>query len=299
VVVVDRSGDGHDEVARAVVGTVVAVHVVTDGGPDALGRAPDGTPEGVVAEDRFEEAFTGHVGRVVVGHGEFFEDDAAFGLELDGVERRRGDHVGEDVDRVVEVDVAHPGVVAGVLLRGRGVVLAADRLEGDRDVERGARRRPLEEEVLEEVRGAALSGLLVAGAHGDPEADGRAAGPGHLLGEDADARREEGAPHECVARRAEGELDRVEWEGDRAVHRVEPTGPHLSTARPSELAPELGDGRADKQTVQSVLRGDRVREPSTGHPPASSSAAGRRSSGGPEQTSPALLQADMPRGATL
>jgi len=47
-------------------------------------------------------------------------------------------------------------VEARVLLGGERVELPADRVEGDRDVQGGALRGALEEEVLEEVRAAVL-----------------------------------------------------------------------------------------------------------------------------------------------
>lgn len=69
-------------------------------------------------------------------------------------------------------------------------MLATDGVERHGDVERRAGPRPLEQQVLEEVRRAEVrrragcsadsgtGGRLVAGARGDPEADGRAARPG-------------------------------------------------------------------------------------------------------------------------
>ena len=70
------------------------------------------------------------------------------------VSSERGDHVAEHVDRQRQVLVEDPRVEAGVLLGGEGVELTADRVERDRDVERGALRGALEQQVLEEVRAA-------------------------------------------------------------------------------------------------------------------------------------------------
>jgi hypothetical protein len=166
---------------------------------------------------------TRDVARVVVRHGELLEDDPALGLELLGVDEAGGDHVGEHVDGHREVAVPHLGVVAGVLLGGDGVVLAADRVERHRDVERRARRGALEEQVLEEVRGAEVAGLLVAGSDGDPHADGRAAAAGHVLAEDAHAGRQDRAPDAGAARRLHGELGEVEGEFYGAGHQRHPT----------------------------------------------------------------------------
>jgi hypothetical protein len=68
----------------------------------------------------------------------------------------------DDADRHRQIEIAHLGVVAGVLLRRHRVVLAADRVERDGDVERGAGRRALEEQVLEKVRRPVGHGHLIA-----------------------------------------------------------------------------------------------------------------------------------------
>ena len=132
-----------------------------------------------------------------------------------------------------EVAILHLGVVAGVLLGRHRVVLAADRVEGDRDVERGARGRALEEQVLEEVRGAearrrgAVAGgdriRFVAGADGDPVAERGAAGARDLLAEDADTARKHGPPDQRIAGCGEREVGQTEGEVDCAVHPLHPT----------------------------------------------------------------------------
>jgi hypothetical protein len=62
------------------------------------------------------------------------------------------------------------GVVAGVLLGGERVEVAADRVELLGDLLRGTPPRALEQQVLEVVRGACLRRRLVARAdvHPDP-----------------------------------------------------------------------------------------------------------------------------------
>lgn len=118
----------------------------------------------MIAQHGLEEPLARDIRRIVVGHRELFEDDAALGFELLGVENGRGHHVGEHLDRHRQVAVAHLRVVAGVLLGGERVVFAADGVERDRDVEGRASGRALEEQVLEEVRGPEGLGQLVAGA---------------------------------------------------------------------------------------------------------------------------------------
>ena len=105
---------------------VVLPHRVPRDVADRRGRAADRPTQGVSAQDSCRELLVHDVGRVVVVHRELFEDHAALGLELVGVEPGRRDHVGDDVDRHRQVVVEHPGVVAGVLLAGGGVGLTTD-----------------------------------------------------------------------------------------------------------------------------------------------------------------------------
>ena len=158
---VDGTRDGDHEIAWAVVGAIVLPDGVAADRADRLGAASDGSTQRVIAEDRFEEALTRDVARVVIRHGELFEDHAALVLEVHRVEHRRCEHVGEHTHRHVEVAIAHLREVAGVLLGGERVVLASHRIEGHRDVERAAGFRALEEQVLEEVRRAVGHGLLI------------------------------------------------------------------------------------------------------------------------------------------
>ena len=102
----------------------------------------------------------------------------------------------DDVDRHRQVVVEHPGVVAGVLLAGGGVRLAADGVERLGDVHRGAPRGALEQQVLEEVRRAVVAVGLVARADADPGADGRRAQARHVLGQHPDPAGQDGTAHE-------------------------------------------------------------------------------------------------------
>jgi hypothetical protein len=95
-------------------------------------------------------------------------DHALLALDLVGVEAGVAEHVDEHVER----DVARLGgaldVVAGQLLAGERVELAADRVDLGRDVTRGRPPlRALEEHVLGEVGDAALLAPLVARAGGE------------------------------------------------------------------------------------------------------------------------------------
>ena len=63
-------------------------------------------------------------------------------------------------------------VVAGVLARGERIQLTTDGVHGLRDLDSRTRRRRLEQQVLEVVRGTGLRRRLVARAHPDPDAEG-------------------------------------------------------------------------------------------------------------------------------
>ncbi len=187
---VDGAGHGDDEVARTVVRPVVLPHRRSRRRADRLGASADRAAERMLPQHGLEEALVGDVSGVVARHREFLQNDAALVLELVGIEKGRREHVGEDLDRHRQVAILHLRVVAGVLLRGERIVLPADGVERDRDVERRAFRRALEEQVLEEVRrsvGRRVRGigpLLVARPDGDPEADRDASAARHLFAQD-------------------------------------------------------------------------------------------------------------------
>src|SRR2546426_6010587 len=102
------------------------------------------------------------------------------------------DHVGEVVDRHLEVPVEHARVVARVLLAGEGVDITAHRIEALCDVQRRPRRGSLEEQVLEEMARAADPVRLIARAGQHPEAHRDGADAWHPLRDDPKARSELG-----------------------------------------------------------------------------------------------------------
>ena len=126
--------------------------------------------------------------RVVVDHRDLLEHDLA--LRVDVGERRREDHVRHHVERDVEVVVGDARVDDGRLARGGRVELAAHRVEELGDLDGVVAFRPLEEQVLDEVRDAGLGDGLVARAGADPEADRGRANAFDPLGDHTLARRE-------------------------------------------------------------------------------------------------------------
>ena len=208
----------------------------------------------MIAENGLEEALVGDVGRVVVGHRKFLENHAALGLELLGVDQRRREHVGQHVDGHRQVTVLHLGVVAGVLLGRHRVVLAADGVERDRDVESGTSGRSLEQQVLEKVRRAVGGRELVARTDRNPEARRGASRPRNTLAQDPHAARKHGPANKTVSGCGEGQLREVERECDYAIHRIEPTSSFdPANEAPSSRTPQTGGTNEDKQTGLSVL----------------------------------------------
>ena len=218
-VVVDRPRDGDHEILRAVVCAVVADHGVAGDRPDRRGVTADRAAKRVRAHHRLEEPLARDIRRIVVGHRQFFENHAAFVLEVGRIDQRRREHVCEHIDRHQQVTVAHLGVVAGVLLGRHRVVLAADSVEADGDVEGAARRRSLEQQVLEEVRRPVRGGLFVARTDRNPVADGGAAGSGDLLTQNPYAARQNASSNERVSGCGERQFGQVKGESDGAVHR--------------------------------------------------------------------------------
>src|SRR5213596_2779054 len=92
-----------------------------------LARAEDRASERMALPELCgEEVMDQVVGRVL-HHLDLLEHNRLFALELLGVEDRVQEDVGQEIDRERQVLVEHLDIEAGVLLRGEGVHLAADR----------------------------------------------------------------------------------------------------------------------------------------------------------------------------
>ena len=126
------------------------------------------------------------VGRVGDG-ADLLDDDVLLAREFVAVEGRLGQDVGEHVERERHVGLEHAGVIGRVLGAGRGVEIAADRLDLLGDLPRGAPPRALERHVLEEMRDAVLVAPFVAAAGIDPDAERGGLEMRHRVGHDIDA----------------------------------------------------------------------------------------------------------------
>ena len=120
---------------------------------------------------------------VVVAHGDFFQDHLAFDIDVAGRDGGVQHHLADQADRQLRLFGENACVVTGVLVRGEGVELAADRIDGVGDGVAGAVFRALEQQVLEVVRRAGEPWGLVDRTHPDPHTDGGAARPGNALGD--------------------------------------------------------------------------------------------------------------------
>ena len=110
--------------------TSSGVMASTDSAVPAVSR-----PSGWSGKSGFgQQAVRDVLGEVVV-HRQLLQDDLALVVDVAVAQRRRGEHVTEELDGQRQVLGRHPAVVRGVLLGREGVDVAAD------PVDRGARCR--------------------------------------------------------------------------------------------------------------------------------------------------------------
>ena len=173
--VAEPAADADDHPVGPVPGARVVVERLLRRAADRLLAADDVPAERLVAvEERLVDA-ADEVARRVEVHVHLLDDHALLALDLLGVELGVAEHVDEHVERGVACLGGAADVVAGVLLAGEGVELAADRVDLAGDV---ARRRPplraLEEHVLGEVRDPVrLRGLVARAGREHDEAGDR------------------------------------------------------------------------------------------------------------------------------
>ncbi len=103
------------------------------------------------AEHGGHKMFMGNVSGVITIHGNFFQDDVSFLLQLGRINHGGGDHVSDNVDGHRQVGVEHPRVVAGALLGRRSVGFPAHLVKGGRNFQRRAALSALEQQVFKEM----------------------------------------------------------------------------------------------------------------------------------------------------
>ena len=179
---------GNDDVVVGVGGAVVLDERALADRRDHVGPSDHRPSERVAAEDRLRDDVVDEVLRVVVDHRDLLQHD--FALRVDVGEGRVVDHPDDHVERGLEPVVRHAGVDERRLARRGRVQLPAEPVEDLRDLLRGVRARPLEEQVLDEVRDPGARVGLVARPGPDPEAERHGADARNVLGDHPLAGRE-------------------------------------------------------------------------------------------------------------
>ena len=132
VIVVHAAAGGHDDARVHVVLVVVGAHRLEVESRQRLVVADDGAPKRVFAEHDLGDLVVDELGRRVLVHRHLLEHDLTLLVELgEGGPRH---HLGDDLERLVEVFVEQPRVDERVLFGGRRVGLGAHVVEdvGDR-----------------------------------------------------------------------------------------------------------------------------------------------------------------------
>ena len=130
---------------------------------------------------------------IVVVHGDLFQDHPTLGVNVSCANKRIGDDIADNLNRQRKIIIENACVVARVLLCGEGIEIAADCFDRRGDLQSIALVRALEQQVLKVVSLAHGCGSLIARANTNPHAKGHRANARHLLGEDAQTAREDGA----------------------------------------------------------------------------------------------------------
>ena len=161
--VADPAADPDDHPLGPVPGVEVRGERLARRALDRLARSEDVPAEGLVGVEQPVVDVADVALRRVEIDVHLLEDHALLLRDLRLVELRVQEHVGKDVEGGVARLRPAADVVAGQLLPGERVELAADRVDLGRDrPRRRAPLRPLEEHVLGEVRDALRIGRLVA-----------------------------------------------------------------------------------------------------------------------------------------
>ena len=188
--VIDRAGGRDHHVGRAVVAREIAAQAARVERAHRLRRAEDRAADRLVRERHLLQVLEDQVVGRVLGRADLLHDDVLLARELFRLEGRIGEDVGQHVERERHVGAQHARIVGGAFDAGRGVEVAADRLDLLGDLPRGAPRRALERHVLEQMRDAVLVGVLVAAAGADPHAERGALQMRHGVGDDHQAGRQ-------------------------------------------------------------------------------------------------------------
>ncbi len=182
----DIAGDGHDDLGRHVLVSEVGGHCRPREPVHAVTSSQDGPSQGMPLPDLLGKDIVDNVVRRVLHHLDLLQDHRLLALQLLGVEEGVQEDIGEQIHSQWQVLVENLHVEAGMFLGRKGVHLATDRIHGARDVFRAPGGRPLEHQVLDQVRDPAPIVRFTSGACAHPDSHRDRANVRHTLGEDAD-----------------------------------------------------------------------------------------------------------------
>src|SRR5688500_3868050 len=194
------------------------------------------------------------VGRVL-DHADLLEDHPPLELEILGAEQWAKDQVGDDIGGMLEVLVEHARLIRRVLAGGVGVERAAERLQGQGDVLRAPRGRPLEHHVLEEMRHPHPIARLVHGRRADPRAECDRPYSRHVLGEYGQPVRQDSPVKRALRVEGLAAHRRVRPRDERRGPRSAGSTPGLPSPSCSPSPPRAARGSAASRRCSSWRRG--------------------------------------------
>ena len=142
------------------------------------GGAQNGAAQRLTGVDSSRQNLGHQILRRILVHTDLFHNDATLQIHVLGTEGRVQHHVAQQLGGLLHVGVQRTGVVAGVLLGGKGVHLTADGIEILCQVGSGAAFGALEHHVLDVVRDTGQIVGFVAAAIFHPDTQGAGA---HVL----------------------------------------------------------------------------------------------------------------------
>ena len=122
---------------------------------------------------------------LVLGGGNFLQDDIALALHLVFIKGGRRENIGENIQRQFPVLLHHAGIVGGGFHAGGGVDFTADIFNFLGNGLGGAARRAFEGHVFEKMRHAIFVGQFIPGTRLDPYAQSHGFNVGHVVGDDS------------------------------------------------------------------------------------------------------------------
>ncbi len=180
----DVAGGRHDDVAGGIGRLEILSQALLRERLNRLSRPEDRAPQRMPLPEALREHFVDEIVGRILDHLDLFEHDLFFALNVHFLKRRVHDDVRQDVDGKGQMLIEHLDVVTRVLLGRKRVELAANRVDRLCDVFGTARRRALEQHVLDKVRDAALSIGLVARSARQPHTQAHRSHLPHRLGKE-------------------------------------------------------------------------------------------------------------------